>query len=338
MLAGCGRADQTEPPQETAAVLTPAAHAQTDPAAGLPPPPGPRLVFPLACRIGTDCEVQNYFDRDDGPQVQDYRCGRRGYDGHDGVDIRVLDRAAEARGVDVLAAADGRVARLRDGVEDSGLRAPGQECGNGVVIDHGGGWETQYCHLKRGSIRVAVGQPVAAGEPIAQVGYSGATEFPHLHLGVRHSGRMLDPFAPAPMAPGACAPQASMWTPEAASRLTYKAGAILKVGVAGAAITAEESDAGQAPAPTPAAPVIAAYVRAIGLETGDRLELTLRGPGGQTLASQTLPPLDRDQAQYFLMVGQRRPAAGWPPGDYRASARIVRGGAVAAERSAATGL
>ena len=37
-----------------------------------------------------------------------------------------------------------------------------------VVIDHGGGWETQSCHLARGSIRVKVGQAVAAGQPIAR--------------------------------------------------------------------------------------------------------------------------------------------------------------------------
>src|SRR6185295_19509977 len=85
-------------------------------------PEPPRLAFPLACEIGRTCEVQHYVDRDPGPGVRDYRCGRRTYDKHNGIDIRLLDMAAQRAGVDVLAAAPGRVARLRDGVADISIR------------------------------------------------------------------------------------------------------------------------------------------------------------------------------------------------------------------------
>jgi hypothetical protein len=308
------------------------AQAEAQPAATAPPPPGPRLVLPLDCQVGVTCEVQNYYDRDPGADVQDYRCGRRAYDGHDGVDFRILDMAAQARGVDVLAAAAGRVTRLRDGVADDGVMAEGQECGNGVVIDHGDGWETQYCHLARGSLRVNAGEQVAAGQPIGRVGYSGATQFPHVHLGVRRQGEMLDPFAPSPLTPGTCAPQASLWTPEAARQLAYKRGAILRTGLAGSAVVEADVDSG---APTPAtaqSPVLAAYARFIGLEGGDRLELTLLGPKGEVLATNLLAPLERDKAQYFLMVGRKRPPEGWPGGRYAVVARIHRDGAVAGER------
>jgi murein DD-endopeptidase MepM/ murein hydrolase activator NlpD len=52
------------------------------------------------------------------------------------------------RGTEVLAAADGVVVATRDGEPDLGLRERGVEelrgrdAGNGVRIDHGGGWET----------------------------------------------------------------------------------------------------------------------------------------------------------------------------------------------------
>jgi murein DD-endopeptidase MepM/ murein hydrolase activator NlpD len=183
---------------------------------------GPKLAFPLACQSGQTCEIQHYVDRDPGPGVLDYRCGHRTYDKHGGVDIRILDMAAQQRGVDVLAAAPGKVARLRDGVPDVSVRTrglgavSGQECGNGVVIDHGDGWETQYCHLAQGSVKVKVGDTVKAGTPIGRVGLSGQTEFPHLHITVRHNGQMVDPFAPN-VAMGTCAaPGHSMWTPPAA--------------------------------------------------------------------------------------------------------------------------
>ena len=74
---------------------------------------------------------------------------------------------------------------------------PGRDCGNGVVIDHDDGWQTQYCHLRRGSVGVTRGQAVARGDRLGVVGMSGRTQFPHLHLSVRRDGAVIDPFAPS---------------------------------------------------------------------------------------------------------------------------------------------
>lgn len=301
-------------------------------------PEGPRLGFPLACEIGRSCEVQNYVDRDPGPGVLDYHCGHRTYQGHNGVDIRLSDMAEQRAGVPVLAAAAGRVARLRDGAQDISIRAPGapsvvgRECGNGVVIDHGDGWETQYCHLARGSVRVKVGEVVTAGQPIARVGLSGDTEFPHLHLTVRHGTQVVDPFAPGPVAPPACAAQRALWTPEAERQLAYKRGAVLNVGFGTAISPAEAIEDRTVAAPTAAAPAIVAYVRLIGLQVGDVLELTLRGPDGRVLATSSQPPLDHDKAQWVSQVGRKAPAGGWPRGVYGAQAQVRRAGAVVIAR------
>jgi hypothetical protein len=296
---------------------------------------GPKLAFPLACTIGQTCEIQHYVDRDPGPGALDYHCGHRTYDKHGGVDIRILDMAAQRRGVEVLAAAPGKVARLRDGVPDVSVRTrgldavSGTECGNGVVIDHGDGWETQYCHLAQGSLKVKVGDAVKAGTPLGRVGLSGQTEFPHLHISVRHDGQMVDPFAPA-LAMGTCgAPAASMWTPQAAKALAYKAGVIFNSGFAGQPITNDDVEAGGIAPPTSASPAVVAYMRVAEPQKGDELEITLNGPDGEVLATQRLPPLDRDKAQYFAMVGRKRPAGGWASGRYLAEFRVWRGGEVA---------
>jgi murein DD-endopeptidase MepM/ murein hydrolase activator NlpD len=304
---------------------------------------GPKLAFPLACQIGRSCEVQHYVDRYPGPGVLDYHCGHRTYDKHNGVDIRLLDMAELNRGVAVLAAAPGRVARLRDGMADVSIRTPGaasvagHECGNGVVIDHGDGWETQYCHLANGSVAVKVGQEVKAGTPIARVGLSGDTEFPHLHITVRHNGQIVDPFAPDGSAPATCqvdaSLQASMWTPEAARALAYKSGVILNGGFAGGPVTNEAIEAGAIAAPTSASPALVAYMRVIEPQKGDELEITLRGPDGTVLASRRMPPLDRDQAQDFVFVGRKRPPAGWPPGRYQADLKVWRDGKPALQKA-----
>jgi len=53
--------------------------------------------------------------------------------------------------------------------------------GNYIVIDHGNGEFSHLGHLKPGSVKVAVGDKVRAGQAIAQVGTSGSSLFPHLH-------------------------------------------------------------------------------------------------------------------------------------------------------------
>jgi hypothetical protein len=301
-------------------------------------PEGLKLAFPLACEIGRTCEVQHYVDRDPGPAVKDYRCGRRTYEKHSGVDIRLLDMAAQGRGVDVLAAAPGRVARLRDGVVDISIRAPGappvegQECGNGVVLDHGDGWETQYCHLAQGSIRVKVGDTVAAGTPIARVGLSGNTEFAHLHLTVRKAGQLVDPFAPDMSQPASCTAQTPMWDAAALRQMTYKEGAVLNAGFAAGPVSMADVEAGGVAAPTTQAPYLVAYVRAIELERDDLVELTLKAPDGSTLATSAQKPLDNDKAQHIVYVGKKRPPAGWPTGVYTAEYQVRRGGKVVVER------
>ena len=123
--------------------------------AGAAERPALRLDLPVACDMARLCAVQNYFDHDPGPGARDYACGRLTYDGHQGTDFRVPDLPAMTRGVAVIAAAPGRVRAIRDGMADRDVREPGaakvegREAGNAVVIDHGGGWETQYSHLRR---------------------------------------------------------------------------------------------------------------------------------------------------------------------------------------------
>lgn len=292
---------------------------------------GPRLAFPLACQIGRTCEVQNYVDRDPGPGWADYHCGRRSYDGHTGTDIRVLDLKMQRAGVAVLAAAPGKVLRLRDGVPDVLLKSMSQPhddrigCGNAVVIDHGGGWITGYCHMMKGSIRVKVGQTVAAGAPLGEVGLSGDTQFPHLHIEVRHDGQVVDPFAPGPLAPGTCAPQPEMWDASAARALAYKPGVILNAGLTGGPVNEDAVEDGGLAAFGPAAPVLSAYMRPLNLQQGDVMELTFTTPG-QVPKVVKMPPLAHNVAQDFMGLSRPRPLLGWPRGKYVAEFKVWRGG------------
>jgi hypothetical protein len=307
----------------------------------------PELRLPIGCRIGQSCAIQHYVDVDPGPGVRDYHCGARTYDKHDGIDFRIRSMIQQRAGVKVLAAADGTVRNVRDGMPDVSVRTAGKasiagkECGNGVVIRHRRGVETQYCHMAQGSVMVKPGQSVKAGQPLGNVGMSGDAEFPHLHFIVREHGRAVDPFAYG-ASPGRCNSGGhSLWAPSAGLALGYRAGEVLNAGFATGPVTmqaAQERGDDQMPRPSRDAPALVAFVQAIGLEGGDVQRLTMTGPDGSTLADNRVDPLNRDKAQTILFAGRKRPAAGWPTGRYVARYRVLRDGRAVIDRRFAIAL
>ena len=169
--------------------------------AAAPSPKSPQFGQPIDCTLGKDCFIFHYFDRDPGTAAVDFGCGRQTYDGHDGTDFGIPDAKAMAKGVPVIASAAGKVLRVRDGVVDRRLQNDTDkakiediECGNGMVIDHGNGWEAQYCHLRKGSVIVKPGMQVEKGAKLGLVGTSGMTSFPHVHVTFRYQGKAVDPF------------------------------------------------------------------------------------------------------------------------------------------------
>jgi hypothetical protein len=99
----------------------------------------------------------------------------------------------------VLAVANGTVVSVLDKLDD---QAPGTlpdpatitidtVDGNHVVLDIGNGRYAFYAHLKKGSVRVNVGEKVTQGMVIGQLGNSGNTSAPHLHFHVVSSPSVL---------------------------------------------------------------------------------------------------------------------------------------------------
>ncbi|WP_050928284.1 M23 family metallopeptidase [Aestuariivita boseongensis] len=288
------------------------------------------LALPVDCTLGETCYIQQYMDRDPGPGAQDFTCGTLSYDGHRGTDFALPTRADMEAGVDVLAAASGTVLGRRDGVEDAPFtpdraeEIAGRECGNGVVLDHGGGWVTQYCHLRRGSVTVAPGQRVEVGHRLGQIGMSGKTEFPHLHLSLRKDGADVDPFGQAPEDHCDLSPTGDtmLWAPP----LPYAAGGILDIGFADAIPRFDDIQAGNADrAITPSSPAFVIFAFAFGSRAGDRMILTVTGPKGELIRHEVT--LERTQAQLFRAAG-RQMRSPWPAGTYEGIATMLRGDTV----------
>ena len=96
---------------------------------------------------------------------------------HQGVDYTV------PVGSRVFATADGTIKEVKTRKTTSGRT---------IVINHGGGYETQYSHLSR--IDVKKGQKVRRGDIIGLTGNSGLSLSPHLHYEVRFNGMRVDPI------------------------------------------------------------------------------------------------------------------------------------------------
>ncbi|GAA2081133.1 hypothetical protein GCM10009821_22120 [Aeromicrobium halocynthiae] len=105
-------------------------------------------------------------------------------------------------GEPIRSMAAGTVVRVRDGQRDHRARNTWQALlfmltiegfvremggsarvlGNHVVVDHGDGTFAAYAHLRRGSAVVAVGESVEVGQRLGEVGNTGNTSMPHLHV------------------------------------------------------------------------------------------------------------------------------------------------------------
>lgn len=288
------------------------------------------LRQPIDCTLGKNCYIQQYVDHDPSKNASDYRCAPLSYDQHKGTDFALKTLGQMRAGVNVTASAPGKVRGVRDGVKDqfynqaNAETVTGRECGNGVVITHGNGWETQYCHLKKGSIKVKKGQKVSIKTVLGQVGLSGRTQFPHVHLSVRKDGKVIDPFDPDGNISCGQPEANTLWQ----TQLPYQSGAILYAGIHDAVPKFDRVKSGLAALDTlpKNAPAVVVFGYAFGTQKGDEMHLTLKGPNGMIVDQKVL--IEKQQAQMFRAVGKRLNGASWPTGIYSGSAALLRNGKI----------
>ena len=110
-----------------------------------------------------------------------YRLSQRYHypNGHPGIDL------AAPFGTPIYAASEGDVLYW----------GPAQGFGNWIVLQHPGGIQTVYGHMRRDELIVGPNAHVKAGQLIARVGSEGESTGPHLHFEVRIDNQRTDPIA-----------------------------------------------------------------------------------------------------------------------------------------------
>ena len=312
----------------------------------------PSFNLPLNCKDGPTCFIQNRVDMDLGEARLDALCGRETYNGHKGTDIRVSDTKVMQKGIDILAMADGTVVGLRNSSPDKLIEndehkaaVKGKECGNGVALDHGDGWVTQYCHLKSGSIAVGKGQRVAAGSLLGHVGQSGATEFPHLHMSVRQGKRVVDPFTGSQMGAGcSVARDTPLWAENVQAMLPQRdAPMLFAVGFrSSAALYDAILQDMRSPAVLPVAGSgLVFWGMAYGLRAGDVLEFRVLDPAGGMFVEQRFQQ-KKNRIWRMQFVGRTNKNGILRTGRYTGRVRVIRqqpnGSSLVVERRAAVEL
>ncbi|WP_373051144.1 M23 family metallopeptidase [Thalassovita aquimarina] len=292
----------------------------------------PLFQWPVDCSLGETCYIEDYVDHDpDKGEIRDFACGIKTRDAHKGTDIALLSFDEIDTGVTVRAAAFGRVERIRDSMPDDRLMrgvTPKNACGNAVLMTHGDGWQTLYCHMKLGSSSVKPGDVLQPGDPLGLVGLSGQTNHPHLHFQVIKDGQIVDPFD-AEAGESCGDPTATLW----ADPSEYHRAGLLTAGFADGvpSMQAVRSGAVRLDGANPDNPLVV-YTLAGDAAPGDVLTLWATGPQGEVFRKQI--PLDEPQRAIMRAIGRKAPAGGWPKGDYTGEVLLTRDGEVIAHRFA----
>lgn len=318
----------------------PIVHAQETPKA----PPFAKIIrpvslgLPIDCTLGETCFVMNYVDMGAGDgQKTDTACGKRTYDSHKGTDFAVLGGKAMEKGVNVLAVADGTITKIRDGEPDQWataeiieqIKQERKECGNAIMIDHGNDLQTLYCHLKNGSVVVKPDQKVKKGDVIGQVGLSGMTEFPHVHLGIIKNQKILDPFTNKNNDQKCSLKKSknisSLWDKEL--NVEYQQFFIPAAGFKNDVPTLNEIERDSS---TPesldlTSDILAFWFIYYGAQKGDKITMEIKDSNGKTYASRKIEQ-DKDRASQFYYAGRKTTKIPLIEGVYTGSVRVIRNG------------
>ncbi len=163
-----------------------------------------KLSWPVSKKQGdtlflNNWTVSNFLDLNKtSGSIQDYNCGNRTYDGHNGIDIALWPfdwYQTENNLSTAVAAASGVIIGKDDGNYSKNCSFNGSNW-NAVYVQHPDGSTAWYGHLKKGTLtNKAIGEPINSGDYIGIIASSGISTGPHLHFELHNNANTpIEPF------------------------------------------------------------------------------------------------------------------------------------------------
>lgn len=272
--------------------------------------------FPVACQVMGNCWITNHVDLDDRiGRTDDYMCGEKATDNNRSTHISLGSINAMENNIPVIAAADGVI-------EFSGNQ--GGFCGYRILIQHDDGWESNYCHLKPGTLQHNAGDTIKRGEIIAAVGMSGQADWPRLSFATTRNGMVFDPFSGRTSIEGCSATTNPLWID--GMNPPYEPAAVVGAGFTIGHVTNNEIMAGTAEIATAIStqtPQLSLWSLMMNLRTGDKIHMSITTPAGRIL-NEMEQTIDTDTPRYPLYFSTLRKGFLWDAGEYQGVIKITR--------------
>src|SRR5574344_286291 len=289
-----------------------------------------QMQFPLNCTINKNCWIMNYVDNDKTAEAHDYKGGNLTVEGHKGIDIAIKDIHRMNQGVNVLAVASGFVVSAKDGFPDKNalLQTTSQQktlgCGNRVSIKHIGNWTTNYCHMKQGSIKVKTGDFVSGGQVIGQVGLSGMTDFPHLHINVQKNNQFYDPFTGFPRFYKGNT-KTPLWTSLVLKQLVYSPHVIYNAGVSNEVPSLANIRIGKYMTKqiNSKSNVLVFWIDAFHVQCGDCFTVVVKNLDGTNFLAKNII-VSKDNINKVVYIGKKKNGATFNRGTYSVKISLKR--------------
>ena len=272
--------------------------------------------LPLKCHLGHTCFVETHQEV---AEKKDVPCGVSPL-----LKFRISAFQRKASPFSLIyPAATGTISSLETNHPDflsqkiNGQGKPA--CGNRVVIDHGHGWQTTYCHLRKDSSdHLKIGQKVTLDHAIGAIGLSGDTTFPHLGFFITKNKLFVNPHYGIQTNPQKCNRTAApLWDQKTQEQLKKSHDPqLISMGVADIepdlpSLILNTSALTSSPNPE------ALYVYALlgNSSPKDRVIITVQDQEGQLLAHNITPSFGgMSVAQRLHNFRIARPGQAWPVG------------------------
>lgn len=274
------------------------------------------LQFPVACRLMENCWITNHVDLDrDKGYAEDYMCGSKTTDGSKSTHISLGSLSAIKQKIPVIAVADGQISVAQ---HNTGF------CGTRVLIDHGGGWESNYCHLDPKTLQVHEGQHVKQNQILGSIGNSGQTDWPHLSYALLRNGMVFDPFSGRTNLEGCSRASQPLWINK--MNPLYEPAQVTAIGFNFGFLNGNDIKAGALKSATAMkhdTPQISLWTLMMNVQKGDKIEMQIITPSGRHLKKKTIT-VKKSKKYYPVYLSTLRGNFLWDKGIYKGVITITR--------------